>query len=279
MSLCFASIMPCAMRVMYVGHLVVFGTNVASSSKSSSRRSRCACRASLRFRSSRRSLSKYVPGSDAIRSRDSWFARACATIVGLNECFDRSSRSARSIKSRRAVSRRSASPVDISATLRAGRARVYRLGADSSLSSHRGVVAFAVVVGTDLWPGVGGVGAKKAMLFLRRCAAQGVDALDMLRQWRDARPAAATLATDDAATRRVVDAVLAHCKAHAFPLEALLRTYLQPPTEELLLAPQIAWRWPSLRALRFVNALTVVAGHRKHTSCAFVTDHVMPLLT
>mmetsp|Transcript_2242 Transcript_2242/g.8186 ORF Transcript_2242/g.8186 Transcript_2242/m.8186 type:complete len:259 (-) Transcript_2242:1414-2190(-) len=126
MSLCFASIMPCAMRVMYVGHLVVFGTNVASSSKSSSRRSRCACRASLRFRSSRRSLSKYVPGSDAIRSRDSWFARACATIVGLNECFDRSSRSARSIKSRRAVSRRSASPVDISATLRAGRARVGR---------------------------------------------------------------------------------------------------------------------------------------------------------
>ena len=158
-----------------------------------------------------------------------------------------------------------------------GRARRYSQG-DCALSGHHSVVAFAVLAGTDLSRGVRGIGGKKAMLLLQHCHLKGQDALETLRLWRDRRPAClepSFLAGATDQTRQILETILAHCKALHFPDEALIRTYLDPPQRAF--EPLVA-KYPSIAALRYANALTVVCGQRKHSSYAFIMDRVTPLL-
>ena len=105
---------------------------------------------------------------------------------------------------------------------------------------QRAVIAFALLVGTDLTPGVPGIGAGRAEIFLKYCHQQrivrlgrgheaGEDALDTLRKHRSGGGDDTDGVIGSAETKRVIAAVARHCADFHFPDEGLVRTYLGTP--------------------------------------------------
>ena len=162
--------------------------------------------------------------------------------------------------------------------MKRGAARVFRAGllhhafaADTPDLVHRRLIAFALLVGSDLGVGVHGLGAAKALRFLR-CVRSSEDPVAWLCQWRDGRGDAGAqiaAAIEQPAVREVRD----RCSQTApgsFPCEALLATYLHRPdaTEAAALRNALRWRPPSLVAM---NALRrTIVGHAPHRSATAI---------
>ena len=162
--------------------------------------------------------------------------------------------------------------------MKRGAARIFRAGllhhafaADTPDLVHRRLIAFALLVGSDLGVGVHGLGAAKALRFLR-CVPSSEDPVAWLRQWRDGRgdaDAQIAAAIDQPAVREVRDRC-SQTVPGSFPSEALLATYLHRPdaTEAAALRNALRWRPPSLLAM---NALRrTIVGHTPHRSATAI---------
>ena len=139
---------------------------------------------------------------------------------------------------------------------------------------QRAVIAFALLAGTDLTPGMPGIGVERAETFLKYCQQQrtvrlgrgheaGEDALDTLHKHRSGGGGDTGGVVGSAETKRVVAAVARHCAYFHSPRgrRAGARISRHPDA-----APQLSWHEPSPEAMRYVNAATCVHGQRKHTS-------------
>lgn len=138
--------------------------------------------------------------------------------------------------------------------------------------THRNLVAFALLVGTDIHhESVPGVGVDKALTFVKHCSlSKRIDALSVLEAWRDDRPdlknfkshflAGASKETQTICTtiwRRFANS------DDNFPDRNLVKLYVEPNLPPKLrkatMRPDL--KLPSAKALYFFNAATPVFGN------------------
>lgn len=143
--------------------------------------------------------------------------------------------------------------------------------------THRNLVAFALLVGTDIHhESVPGIGIEKALTFVKHCSlSRKIDALSVLEAWRDDRPDLKNfkshfLAGASKETQTICTSIWRHFaqSGDAFPDKDLVKLYVEPNLPAKLrkarMRPDL--KLPSAKALYFVNAASVVIGHDVATS-------------
>lgn len=140
-------------------------------------------------------------------------------------------------------------------------------------SPQRDVVAFALLVGTDIHhTSAPNIGVAKALTFLKHCALTAkVDALSVLERWRDDRPDLKTfrlafLQNANRETQTICTNVWRHfaATAFAFPDETLVANYVDTnaklPADLRRASAKLSVRQPAAKALYFANAKHPVFG-------------------
>lgn len=138
--------------------------------------------------------------------------------------------------------------------------------------THKSLVAFALLVGTDIHSNAAPrIGVDKALTFVKHCGRMvNIDALDVLESWREDRPDLKEFRTNFLAgasrdTSGIITAIWKHfgTTKTAFPDPQLVLQYCDTASKlpnDLWDRSQRISRQPSAKALFYVNALAPVIG-------------------